>query len=74
MHQTLSVNPLYFKEYSSTTRHRYTEIPSPLCFALFPCRLAVRLMHRGVVLGITGSFTGVDASGRFRQGTLFKGR
>lgn len=34
-------------------------------------RLAVKLMQSGVILGVTGSFTGVDASGRFKQSTLF---
>ncbi|PRW45744.1 ERI1 exoribonuclease 2-like [Chlorella sorokiniana] len=33
-------------------------------------RLAIKLMLRGVILGITGSFSGVDASGRFKQATL----
>jgi hypothetical protein len=30
-------------------------------------------MSSGVILGVTGSFTGVDASGRFKQATLFGG-
>ena len=40
------------------------------------CRLAVKLMQGGVILGVTGSFAaagsvgGLDASGRFRQPTL----
>ncbi len=38
------------------------------------CRLAVKLMQRGLVLGVTGSFTGVDASGKLKQSTLFPGR
>ncbi len=29
-------------------------------------------MQSGVILGVTGSFTGVDASGRFKQATLFE--
>ncbi|KAL4439498.1 hypothetical protein ABPG77_008827 [Micractinium sp. CCAP 211/92] len=33
-------------------------------------RLAVKLMQGGLILGITGSFGNLDASGRFRQGTL----
>lgn len=33
-------------------------------------RLATKLMRGGLVLGITGSFTGVDSSGRLKQGTL----
>ncbi len=35
------------------------------------CRLAVKLMQSGVILGVTGSFSGVDSSGRFKQPTLF---
>jgi hypothetical protein len=43
---------------------------------LLRCRLAVKLMQGGVILGVTGSFAaagsvgGLDASGRFRQPTL----
>ncbi|KAL4437325.1 hypothetical protein ABPG75_004464 [Micractinium tetrahymenae] len=33
-------------------------------------RLAVKLMQGGLILGITGSFGNLDASGRFKQGTL----
>eukprot|EP00887_Chlorella_sp_A99_P000159 scaffold16.g159.t1 len=33
-------------------------------------RLATKLMRGGLVLGITGSFTGVDSSRRLKQGTL----
>ncbi|KAK9829761.1 hypothetical protein WJX72_007715 [[Myrmecia] bisecta] len=39
--------------------------------ALNTARLAAHLIEKGAVLAITGSFTNVDASGRFRQATLF---
>ncbi|PSC73911.1 ERI1 exoribonuclease 2-like [Micractinium conductrix] len=33
-------------------------------------RLAIKILQGGVILGLTGSFGNLDASGRFRQGTL----
>ncbi|GAB4821383.1 hypothetical protein N2152v2_008429 [Parachlorella kessleri] len=42
--------------------------------AINTARLAIKLMQRGLVLGITGSFSGVDASGKLKQTTLFEGR
>lgn len=50
--------------------------PSSPCLLLSmpPSRLAVKLMAGGIILGVTGSFTGVDASGKFKQATLQLGR